>query len=218
MTTFKFPPILILSKTGGIYFLEILVIPIFLFSIIFITGEKMENLYTAAEVVRITKKSRKTIDNYLNSGKLSYTSQGGRKMIHVDELLRIFPYVKIEDLEQSPLPHNSTQTQKLEFSGQELEILKLKNKISILEQELDFQKKLLRVYEAQIESLRTDKERQEAHFQEYTAVVDLLRRGLPAPAAKVRKAVTDSPTPARDAKGRFVPRGAASLFESESSS
>lgn len=207
---------MLLSKTGGIYFLEILVIPIFLFSIIFITGEKMEKFYTAAEVVRITKKSRKTIDNYLNSGKLSYTTQGGRKMIHVDEILRIFPYIQIEDLEQSPVPHDSTQTQKVDSSVQELEIIKLKNKISILEQKLDFQKRLLEVYEAQIESLRNDKERQEAHFQEYTAVVDLLRRGLPAPAAKVRKAVTNSPEPARDARGRFVPRGAASLFEPES--
>lgn len=179
----------------------------------------MEKFYTAAEVVRITKKSRKTIDNYLNSGKLSYATQGGRKMIHVDEILRIFPYIQIEDLEQSPVPHDSTQTPKVDSSVQELEIIKLKNKISILEQKLDFQKKLLEVYEVQIESLRNDKERQEAHFQEYTAVVNLLRRGLPAP-VKARKAVTDSPAspaPARDAKGRFVPRGAASLFEPESS-
>ena len=163
----------------------------------------MEKTYKASEVVRITKVSRKTIDNYINSGKLSTVLERNRKVVPVSEIMRVFPHITVEELEGSS-PHTSPNvaTSAKEVDNSE-EVFVLKSRINELELELRFANKMLELYEAQIAELKLDKQR-------LVGVVELLKRGLPLKSSPVtRKASsgerrTPSTPPARDQYGRFV--------------
>lgn len=170
----------------------------------------MEKTYKASEVVRITKVSRKTIDNYINSGKLSTVLEGNRKVVPVSEIMRVFPHITVEELEGSS-PHTSPNvaTSAKEVDNSE-EVFVLKSRINELELELRFANKMLELYEAQIAELKLDKQRLEDRHKDYVGVVELLKRGLPLKSSPVtRKASsgerrTPSTPPARDQYGRFV--------------
>ena len=171
----------------------------------------MEKTYKPSEVVRITKVSRKTIDNYINSGKLSTVLEGKRKVVPISEIMRVFPHITVEELEGNSSPTSSpvpTSTKEIDTSS---EVFTLKGRVKELEVELNFTKKLLELYEAQIAELRADKERLEERHKDYVGVVELLKRGLPlrsSPARRTpsgeRRTASPSTPPARDKYGRFV--------------
>lgn len=183
----------------------------------------MEKKFKASELVRITGISRKTIDNYLKSGKLSSIVEGGRKFVTVSEVLRVFPHVDLTNLEEpsktssnSPLGTPSQKALGQESTSSEYELITLKARVSELEAELVYTKKLLEVYEAQINDLRQDKERLESRHNDYVSVVELLKRGLPLMSSPKRsrtatgshKSTSPSTPPMRDKWGRFVSSGA----------
>ena len=183
----------------------------------------MEKKFKASELVRITGVSRKTIDNYLKSGKLSSVVEGGRKFVTVSEVLRVFPNVDLTNLEDAtknpsnfPLGTPSQKALDQEPTSSEYELITLKARVSELEAELVYTKKLLEVYETQINDLRQDKERLESRHNDYVSVVELLKRGLPLMSSPKRsrastgshKSTSPSTPPMRDKWGRFVSAGA----------
>ena len=183
----------------------------------------MEKKFKASELVRITGVSRKTIDNYLKSGKLSSVVEGGRKLVTISEVLRVFPQIDFASLEESsnkasnssPMAHPES-SRNSEPAFNEYEIVTLKARVSELEAELVYTKKLLEVYEAQINDLRQDKERLESRHNDYVSVVELLKRGLPLMSSPKRsrtstgssRNTSPSTPPMRDKYGRFVSSGA----------
>lgn len=171
----------------------------------------MEKNFKASELVRITKLSRKTIDNYIHSGKLSTVLEGGRKVVPVSEVMRVFPYITVEELEGNSSPSSSSIATSPKEVDNSSEVFALKGRVKELEVELNFTKKLLELYEVQIAELRADKERLEERHKDYVGVVELLKRGLPmrsSPARRTpsgeRRTASPSTPPARDKYGRFV--------------
>ena len=174
----------------------------------FFGGGKVEKKFKASELVRITGYSRKSIDLWLKNGKFSVVVEGGRKYVTVSELLRVFPEIKLEALEEksSSLPEQvSTNTKQVENSE---ELLLLKTRIVELEAQNKYLEKLVAIYEEQIKELRTDKEVAEQHHRDIVSVVELLKRGLPLHSSTPRKRTSGnsshSTPPQRDAYGRFV--------------
>lgn len=181
-----------------------------------------EGLLTLSSVERLTKVTRLTLRRRCEKGIISAKIHSGRTLIPVSEVLRLWPNIPGEAIEKELTGYhgkNDNQT-----SGQQVITTQSDNQGNELNRVIEQQKQtilnqqeIIHLLKNQITELSDDKamlvRQLEALREDYRAFTRLIPQ---TSSAKVRKAVTDSPAPARDAKGRFVPRGAASLFEPSS--
>ena len=105
---------------------------------------------SVTEASKLADVSRTTLYSDMNSGKLSYHTEGkNKRTIDVSELERVYGNLKIEDSEVS----SSVQSEQADLTTQGgglTELAVLREKVKLLEKHSDYQREQ---YEARIESL-----------------------------------------------------------------
>lgn len=103
-----------------------------------------------SEAARLTGKSRRTIQRYIATGKLSlYHDDATGKNIDISELIRVFGEIKKEDVTPISTLENVTMSQSVTNSDDRKE---LENEL--LKKEIEFLKQRLEDKDAHIDSLK----------------------------------------------------------------
>lgn len=175
-----------------------------------------EGLLTLSSVERLTKVTRLTLRRRCEKGIISAKNDSGRTLIPVSEVLRLWPNVSGEAIEKELTGYHAKNDKTSEHQVITTQSDNRENELNrIIEQQKQTilnQQEIIQLLKNQIDQLSNDKAmlvRQiEALREDYRAFTRLLPQTA---SVKAQKRVQ-----ARDENGRFIPKGAASLFEGNS--
>ena len=167
----------------------------------------MDTYLTKAQVVRLSKITRKTIDAWVKSGKLSTVYVNNRQMIQVAELLRVCPGIRAEDIEKELVPSIQNDVPKTVEKVIPAASDALQTEIRLLKKELEFRTKQIEYLEKRNEELLVEVRRyaeERATLQaQNSQTLQILERVLTQKQLPARKTPDTRP---RDENGRFLPK------------
>ena len=176
-----------------------------------------EGLLTLSSVERLTKVTRLTLRRRCEKGIISAKNDSGRMLIPVSEVLRLWPNVSGEAIEKELTGYhakNDNQTSEqqvitIQSDNRENELTRI---IEQQKQMINNQNEIIQLLKAQIGQLTDDKAMLVRQIEQLRDDYRMFTRLLP----QSTTVKTQKRPQARDENGRFIPKGAASLFEGNS--
>lgn len=163
----------------------------------------MEQVLSISQLSRISGRTRKTLLDWANKGRISFITDGSKKTFSLSEVMRVFPDIPGELIEKElnrrldTLPEvNAPYPTQAPISTQDSRIMELENQVKMLQLQVELLTRQIEIMDRERNTL----ERQLNIQTEQTT--QLLTRMIPAESSARRR--TEQP---RLKNGQFAPKG-----------